>query len=123
MGSHPGWASPATTPQSLSRAKSLCCRTDSLSPQGWPWPFALPFRPAAASDRSPGQVQRPGLQTLEALQGWLNAATNRQSLVFFHIYEPHKPYAPPAEFQVGADAYDGEVALSDAIVAEGARLV
>ncbi len=72
--------------------------------------------PAAASDRSPGQVQRPGLQTLEAFDRWLNTATNRRSLVFFHIYEPHKPYAPPAEFQTGADAYDGEVALSDAIV-------
>ncbi|GMV22498.1 MAG: hypothetical protein AMXMBFR57_24470 [Acidimicrobiia bacterium] len=72
--------------------------------------------PAAASDRSPGQVQRPGGDTLNAFVRWLNTATTPRAFVFFHIYEPHKPYAPPPEFQTG-DPYDGEVSASDQIVA------
>lgn len=72
--------------------------------------------PASASDRSPGQVQRPGLQTLAAAEGWMNTLTSDRALVFFHIYEPHKPYAPPAQYRDLPDAYDGEVAFSDEIV-------
>lgn len=72
--------------------------------------------PAAASDRSPGQVQRPGVQTLEAADRWLDTLTDTRAFAFFHIYEPHKPYAPPAAYQRLADPYDGEVAYSDEIV-------
>jgi len=71
---------------------------------------------AAASDRSPGQVQRPGLQTLEATDRWLDTLLGPRAFAFFHIYEPHKPYAPPAAYQGLADPYDGEVAYSDEIV-------
>ncbi len=72
--------------------------------------------PAAASDRSPGQVQRPGLQTLEATDRWLDTLSDSRAFAFFHIYEPHKPYAPPAAYQGLADPYDGEVAYADDIV-------
>lgn len=72
--------------------------------------------PAAASDRSPGQVQRPGVQTLEATDRWLDTLTDTRAFAFFHIYEPHKPYAPPASYQGLPDPYDGEVAYSDEIV-------
>lgn len=72
--------------------------------------------PAAASDRSPGQVQRPGDQTLDAAERWLTGLTDPRAFVFFHIYEPHKPYAPPAAHRNLADPYDGEVAFSDEIV-------
>ena len=41
--------------------------------------------PAAASDRSPGQVQRPGLQTLAAAEGWMNGLASDRALLFFHI--------------------------------------
>jgi arylsulfatase A-like enzyme/predicted Zn-dependent protease len=71
--------------------------------------------PAAASDRSPGQVQRPGAETLAAALRWLEGASSPRAFVFFHIYEPHKPYAPPPEFRSG-DPYDGEVSASDQIV-------
>ena len=37
--------------------------------------------------------------------------------VFFHIYEPHAPYTPPARF-TQPDKYDGEVAFSDEIVGQ-----
>lgn len=72
--------------------------------------------PAAASDRSPGQVQRPGVQTLEATDRWLDSLADTRAFAFFHIYEPHKPYAPPDAYQGLADPYDGEVAYSDEIV-------
>lgn len=72
--------------------------------------------PAAASDRSPGQVQRPGVQTLEATDRWLDTLVDTRAFAFFHIYEPHKPYAPPVAYQGLSDPYDGEVAYSDEIV-------
>lgn len=72
--------------------------------------------PAAASDRSPGQVQRPGLQTLEATDRWLDTLADTRAFAFFHIYEPHKPYVPPPAYQNLTDPYDGEVAHSDEIV-------
>ena len=36
-----------------------------------------------------------------------------------HLYDPHAPYEPPAEFasKAGGNAYDGEVAYADAQVA------
>ena len=71
--------------------------------------------PASGGDRSPAQVQRGGTDTLAAAERWLQSQTNGQFLLFFHIYEPHKPYRPPDRF-AALDAYDGEVAFSDEIV-------
>ncbi len=71
--------------------------------------------PAAASDVSPGQVQRPGDQTLAAADAWLNTQPDDRFFLFFHIYEPHTPYTPPAKFQSLAP-YDGEIAAADEIV-------
>ena len=71
--------------------------------------------PPAAADRSPAQVQRPGSSTLAAATKWLRAQADDRFLLFFHIYEPHRPYAPPARFAAG-DAYDGEVWYSDELV-------
>jgi arylsulfatase A-like enzyme/Flp pilus assembly protein TadD len=72
--------------------------------------------PASASDRSPGQVQRPGPETLQATTAWLDNLGDSRALLFFHIYEPHKPYAPPASVGAFEDPYDGEVAFADHIV-------
>ena len=71
--------------------------------------------PAAASDVSPGQVQRPGEQTLAAAETWLNTLVDDRFFLFFHIYEPHTPYTPPARFGALAP-YDGEIAYADEIV-------
>ena len=71
--------------------------------------------PASAADRSPAHVQRAGPATLEAATRWLDGATDPRFFLFFHIYEPHKPYAPPERF-ASKDPYDGEVSLSDEIV-------
>jgi arylsulfatase A-like enzyme/Flp pilus assembly protein TadD len=71
--------------------------------------------PAAASDVSPGQVQRPGEQTLAAAESWLNTLKDDWFFLFFHIYEPHTPYTPPQRFSSLAP-YDGEIAFADEIV-------
>jgi arylsulfatase A-like enzyme/thioredoxin-like negative regulator of GroEL len=70
--------------------------------------------PSTGADRSPAQVQRPGLQTLAAAEAWLAARPSSRFLLFFHIYEPHKPYRPPERF-ADLQPYDGEVAFADEI--------
>jgi arylsulfatase A-like enzyme/Flp pilus assembly protein TadD len=76
--------------------------------------FDATFPPMAA-DRSPAQVQRPGAETLTAAEKWLSQQTSERFFLFFHIYEPHKPYQAPDEFKDLAP-YDGEVAYSDQLV-------
>lgn len=71
--------------------------------------------PAAAANRSPAEILRPGLETLAAAARWLGGQRDDRVFLFFHIYEPHAPYVPPAEF-AQPDKYDGEVAFSDDIV-------
>ncbi len=64
-------------------------------------------------------VQRPGGETLEAVQPWLRSAADRPFFLFFHIFEPHTPYDPPAEYAARYEsAYDGEVAAADAVVGD-----
>ena len=65
-------------------------------------------------------VERPGTQTEEKLEGWMDSqsASGDPVLAFLHIYEPHTPYAPPEPFKsrYAGHPYDGEIAASDAIV-------
>ena len=64
-------------------------------------------------------VQRPGGETLEAVQPWLRSVADRPFFLFFHIFEPHTPYDPPAEYAARYEsAYDGEVAAADAVVGD-----
>jgi arylsulfatase A-like enzyme/predicted Zn-dependent protease len=70
--------------------------------------------PAMAADRSPAQVQRAGPETLAAADTWLKSLTSNRFFLFFHIYEPHKPYRAPERFSSLAP-YDGEVAYADEI--------
>lgn len=62
--------------------------------------------------------QRSGRETLKAAEPWLAAEPQRPFFFFFHIYEPHAPYAPPEPFRsrYAASPYDGEIATADAIV-------
>jgi arylsulfatase A-like enzyme/tetratricopeptide (TPR) repeat protein len=71
--------------------------------------------PAGSQERSVAQVQRPGLETLAATESWLGTLTDDKFFLFFHIYEPHKPYTPPARY-AALDPYDGEIAFADEIV-------
>ena len=71
--------------------------------------------PAASPELPLGQVQRPGALTVENANRWIDQRTSSKFFLFVHIYEPHRPYAPPARFKT-ANPYDGEVEYSDEIV-------
>jgi len=62
-------------------------------------------------------VRRPGQETAELLLGWIRRQAPGPLFAFLHIYEPHAPYEAPEPYRSRyRDAYDGEVAYSDAIV-------
>jgi arylsulfatase A-like enzyme/cytochrome c-type biogenesis protein CcmH/NrfG len=64
-------------------------------------------------------VQRPGGDTFEAVRPWLRSVADRPFLLLFHLFEPHTPYRPPAEFATRyRSPYDGEVAAADAVVGD-----
>jgi arylsulfatase A-like enzyme/Tfp pilus assembly protein PilF len=71
--------------------------------------------PAASPESSIGQVQRDGALTLAAADRWLGGRHDPRFFLFLHLYEPHKPYAPPARFARYAP-YDGEIAYADELV-------
>ena len=63
------------------------------------------------------EIFRAGPDTLAATTRWLDGQNADKFFVFFHIYEPHTPCAPPARF-TQADKYDGEIAYADEIVGQ-----
>ena len=76
---------------------------------------------ATRDPSSPGiqSVQRRGGETLEAVRRLLRTVVDQPFFLFFHIFEPHPPYDPPAEFAARYEsAYDGEVAAADAVVGD-----
>lgn len=62
---------------------------------------------------------RPGIATLEPARAWLADVKDEPFFLFFHIYEPHRPYQPSepfaARYGVG---YDAEVATADHVIGE-----
>lgn len=68
-----------------------------------------------AFERAPGLhfefPERPADRVVAAARAWL-AANPGPAFVWVHLYDPHAPYAPPAEFR-GADPYRGEIAFVD----------
>ena len=72
------------------------------------------------TNRGLGGLQRPGSETLRVSLDWLRGAAEKPFFFFFHIYEPHTPYAPPEPFaaRYAAAPYDGEIAAADAIVGD-----
>src|SRR5438874_5937218 len=71
--------------------------------------------PQASPDTSIGQVQRDGGASEAIAEQWLASAGTTRAFLFLHLYEPHKPYAPPERFAEYAP-YDGEIAYADEIV-------
>lgn len=63
------------------------------------------------------EVERAGDETLQAALAWLEPQVDESFFLFFHIFEPHEPYAAPEPFASRYEsAYDAEVATADAIV-------
>jgi len=71
--------------------------------------------PATSVDTTIGQVQRDGTQSEKIAETWLDSVGTSRAFLFLHLYEPHKPYAPPERF-AQYDPYDGEIAYADEIV-------
>jgi arylsulfatase A-like enzyme/Flp pilus assembly protein TadD len=71
--------------------------------------------PPSSPEVSIGQVQRDGQESEAIAERWLASIGTARAFLFLHLYEPHKPYAPPDRF-AGYDPYDGEIAYSDEIV-------
>ena len=71
--------------------------------------------PPAAPELSIGQVQRDGGASEKIAEHWLDTIGTSRAFLFLHLYEPHKPYAPPERFAEYAP-YDGEIAYADEIV-------
>jgi arylsulfatase A-like enzyme/Flp pilus assembly protein TadD len=74
-------------------------------------------RVAGAGRRSAFAVpERPGPETVAAAVRWLEAAGDRPSFLFVHIYEPHSPHQPREPFaaRFRDSPYQGEVAAADA---------
>jgi tetratricopeptide (TPR) repeat protein len=72
--------------------------------------------PPSSGELSIGQLQRDGDSTLAAADKWITGLDlGKPFFLFLHLYEPHKPYAPPARFS-SYEPYDGEIAHADEIV-------
>jgi arylsulfatase A-like enzyme/Flp pilus assembly protein TadD len=71
-----------------------------------------------------GNSQRAGRETLAAARAWLRTIEDKPEgepfFLFFHLYEPHTPYAPPEPFasRYRPSPYDGEIATADSVVGE-----
>lgn len=70
---------------------------------------------SGALDRPLAQVQRSANDTVSAALGWLHSLVDPKLFLFLHLYDPHKPYDPPAKFKDLAP-YDGEIAAADEAV-------
>jgi arylsulfatase A-like enzyme/Tfp pilus assembly protein PilF len=73
--------------------------------------------PESAPDKPIGQIERTGERSLAAAMQWMQSLASPRFFLFFHLYEPHKPYEPPSRFG-GFAPYDGEIAWSDEIVGQ-----
>jgi arylsulfatase A-like enzyme/tetratricopeptide (TPR) repeat protein len=63
------------------------------------------------------EAERRGNEVIDPAIAWANQ-TSSPFFLWVHLYDPHAPYEPPAEFaaRAGGNAYDGEVAYADAQV-------
>ena len=64
---------------------------------------------------SEGWLDRPASQTIDSALPWIRKQENKPWFAWIHLYDPHTPYAPPAEF-AGDDEhsnYNGEVRYVD----------
>jgi tetratricopeptide (TPR) repeat protein len=75
------------------------------------------------------EAERPASAVVDAALAWLDqglttgdqrprANDQRPFFVWIHLYDPHAPYAPPAEFRGRTkSAYDDEIAFADSQIA------
>jgi arylsulfatase A-like enzyme/Flp pilus assembly protein TadD len=71
------------------------------------------------------EAERPASEVVDAALGWLASpgAAGQPFFLWAHLYDPHAPYAPPADFarRAGGRLYEGEIAYADAQLGRLAR--
>jgi choline-sulfatase len=62
------------------------------------------------------EAERRGGEVVDAALEWIGSSPAQPFFMWVHLYDPHAPYDPPAEFRTkaGEHPYDGEVAYADA---------
>jgi len=65
------------------------------------------------------EAERPASAVIDAALAWLTASLQPPAaspfFLWIHMYDPHAPYTPPAEFAARTKTpYDGEIAYADA---------
>jgi tetratricopeptide (TPR) repeat protein len=67
-----------------------------------------------------GLSSRNAGKSAERALGWVKKADDSKVFLWLHIYDPHYPYTPPAEFQkkYPEDLYAGEVAYVDKVLGD-----
>lgn len=71
--------------------------------------------PPSSPEETIGEIQRDGGASEAIAERWLASVGTSRVFLFLHLYEPHKPYTPPARYAQYAP-YDGEIAYADEIV-------
>jgi arylsulfatase A-like enzyme/Tfp pilus assembly protein PilF len=62
--------------------------------------------------------ERRAAEVVQKAGDWILQAQGGSApwFAWVHLYDPHAPYDPPAEYRVGHAPYDGEVAYADAML-------
>ncbi|HWW62869.1 MAG TPA: sulfatase, partial [Thermoanaerobaculia bacterium] len=65
-----------------------------------------------------GHLQRPGSESAQIAQQWIDDHASAPFFFMLHLFEPHSPYTPPEPFRTkyASQPYDGEIAAADAVV-------
>ena len=68
-----------------------------------------------ADRQGPDAMQRRANQVVDSAIAWLDSVGTDRFLLWTHLYDPHRPYAPPEPFRstYGHDLYVGEIAFAD----------
>jgi arylsulfatase A-like enzyme/Flp pilus assembly protein TadD len=61
-------------------------------------------------------VERRANEVIQRALAWIAQNSNAPFFIWIHLYDPHKPYDPPAPYakRFASDPYDGEIAYTDA---------
>ncbi len=68
---------------------------------------------------TPGITERRADEVVRSAGNWIEAQRSQPFFAWIHLFDPHSPYDPPAEYAAAhrAAPYDGEIAYTDAAVA------
>lgn len=70
----------------------------------------------AGRDGTPDEPQRPADAVIDDALRWIEGIGGSPFLLWTHLYDPHRPYDPPAPYQslFAHDPYLGEIVFADA---------